>query len=111
VRIVNLEDGLPTTDEACLRLEYALHQASRERVHLLKLIHGYGSKGVGGTLRHAIQAELRRKLHEGKIRAFVPGEQWRISNETTWDLLKKHPALKQDRDLGRENKGITIVVL
>jgi hypothetical protein len=26
-------------------------------------------------------------------------------------MLKLHPELKQDRDLGRENRGITVVLL
>ena len=109
--VINLEAGLPTTTEACLRLDFELQQANARRISLVKLIHGYGSKGVGGELRHAVQAALRRKLDEGKIRAFVPGENWRISDETTWAILKQHPGLKEDRDLGRGNKGITIVVL
>lgn len=45
------------------------------------------------------------------IQGFIPGEEFRISDETTWALLKRMPELKQDRDLGRENKGITMVLL
>ena len=45
------------------------------------------------------------------IRDFIPGEDFRISNEATWALLKQSPKLKQDRDLGRGNRGITVVVL
>jgi hypothetical protein len=33
-----------------------------------------------------------------------------VSDETTWDLLKKFPEWKQDSDLGKANKGISIVV-
>jgi hypothetical protein len=39
------------------------------------------------------------------------GEDWRISYEATWALLKQFPALKQDSDLGRKNLGITVVLL
>ena len=41
----------------------------------------------------------------------IPGEDWRISNEATWALLQSCPELKQDSDLGRENRGISVVVL
>ena len=48
---------------------------------------------------------------QGYTVAYVSGEDWRISNEQTWEVLKKFPALKQDVDLGKSNKGISIVVL
>ena len=109
--IINLEAGLPTANEALLRLDYELQQAQQQGATLVKVIHGYGSSGVGGVLRDAIQAALRRKQNDGKIRAFVAGENWRVSDEATWAILKKFAELKEDRDLGRGNKGISIVVL
>jgi hypothetical protein len=110
VRIVNLEEGLPTVDRAHVRLQDELQRARQQQLHALKLIHGYGSKGVGGAIRIAIQATLARRVKEGVIRAFIPGEDFRISDEVTWELLRRFPELKQDRDLGRGNKGITLVV-
>ena len=73
--------------------------------------HGYGSSGAGGALRIELQKELRAMLHKGTIVACIPGEDWRISDETTWALLKKFPEWKHDSDLGRNNRGITIIVL
>lgn len=93
------------------RLERELHVARQDGTNLLKLIHGYGSKGVGGVLRDACRARLANEKLAGKIQDFIAGEDYRISNETTWALLKRAPELKQDRDLGRGNKGITIVVI
>ena len=97
-------------DGAHVRLQAELQRARREDLHALKLIHGYGSKGVGGAIRISIQATLVKRVKEGVIRAFIPGEEFRTSDETTWELLRKFPELKQDRDLGRGNKGITIVL-
>lgn len=111
VAIANLEDGRPTRPQALSRLGTELNRARRDGVGLLKIIHGYGSSGEGGVIRLAIQALLVRLDQEDEIRAFIPGEDWRISNEATWALLRKHPELKQDRDLGRGNKGISVVVL
>jgi hypothetical protein len=39
------------------------------------------------------------------------GENWSQSDDAAWQLLKAHPELKSDPDLGRANRGITIVVL
>jgi len=109
--IVNLEEGRPTRDRAILRLGFELRKAREARAEAVKVIHGYGSSGVGGVLRYAVWNELRRSKEAGGIRAFCGGEDWRISNEIAWDILKKCPELKQDSDLGRGNKGITIVLL
>ncbi len=110
-KVVNLEEGRPTARQMEHHLERELHIARQDGTNLLKLIHGYGSKGVGGVLRDACRARLAREKSAGKIGDFIAGEDFRISDETTWSLLKRAPELKQDRDLGRGNKGITIVVI
>lgn len=111
IKIVNLELNRPTVPLALSLLEDALRIARDQGHSAVKLIHGYGSSGVGGDIRIAVQKTLARKVDDKQIRAFVPGEDWRISNEDTWALLKRCPELKQDSDLGRSNRGITIVVL
>ena len=46
-----------------------------------------------------------------EIRDCIYGENWRASDERSWELLKRMPELKSDPDLGRGNRGITLVVL
>lgn len=111
MKLVNLELNRPAVPTALSLLEDALRIARHERYVAVKLIHGYGSSGVGGDIRIAVQKTLAQKLNAREIRAFIPGEEWRISNEFSWDLLKRCPELKQDSDLGRANRGITIVAL
>ncbi len=110
-KLVNLEEDHPTVNVGLLRLDKALTSARFERVKLLKLIHGYGSTGQGGRLREEVWKALDRYKRNNMVSEFIPGEDFRISNEATWALLKKWPELKQDRDLGRNNKGITMVVV
>jgi hypothetical protein len=110
LKIVNLETGMPTVEQARLRMEHELHSARQAGYKALKLIHGYGSSGVGGALRDQLQKELRRATEQGAIRAFIAGEDWRVSNEITWELLKHFPEWKLDPDLGRNNQGISIIV-
>ena len=111
MRVINLEENRPTVDEMNRRLLLELRNAKSTRMQILKLIHGYGSSGVGGKLRGAVRVTLEHAKKRGEIRDFVQGEEFRISNEFTWALLKLYPDLKQDRDLGRENRGITMVQL
>lgn len=101
---------MPTVEQARMRMERELRIARQAGCMALKLIHGYGSSGVGGALRDELQKDLRRAAERGAIKAFIAGEDWRVSNETTWELLKRFPEWKQDPDLGRDNSGISIVV-
>jgi hypothetical protein len=111
IKIVNLEVGMPTVEQARLRMEHELYLARQGGYQAVKLIHGYGSSGVGGTLRAELQKTLRHAARAGAIRVFIAGEDWRISDEAAWELLKRFPEWKQDPDLGRNNLGISMVVL
>lgn len=96
---------------ALLRLDRALASARAERVPLLKLIRGYGSSGVGGRLREEVWKALDRFEHNGLIAGFIPGEDFRLSNQASWELVKRDKTIKEDRDFGRANRGITLVIL
>ncbi len=111
LKTVNLEDGMPSVPQARARLSTEIQVAHKGGVKVLKLVHGYGSSGVGGDLRIALQSTLRQMAQAREIRDCIYGENWRKSDERSWELLKLLPELKGDSDLGRGNKGITLVVL
>lgn len=111
IKTVDLEEGRPAVNEALLRLDRELVLARQQGYAMVKIIHGYGSSGVGGTLRIEIQKSLRQRVSNSQIRDFIPGEDWRLSNESAWALVKSRPELKQDADFGRANLGISIIVL
>jgi hypothetical protein len=110
-KIANLEAGKPTVHEALVRLAAELAIARREGCRLVKLIHGYGSSGAGGEIRIAVQTRLCEMATNGEISACIFGENWSKSDDQTWQLITARPELKQDRDLGAGNRGITIVLL
>lgn len=97
--------------EALTRLERELASARRNGISLLKIIHGYGSTGVGGDIRIAVQKRLHELTDAGKIHGCIFGENWSKTDEATWALLKHSPELKSDPDLGKGNRGITVVIL
>jgi hypothetical protein len=111
MKTLNLEIGMPTVPAALARLEDALRTARNEQWVALKIIHGYGSSGAGGALRQRLQAELAQRALRGEVRAFIAGEDWRISYPDAWALLNACPELRRDPDLGRGNKGISLIVL
>lgn len=111
IRIANLEVGRPTVHDALSRLDRELAAARREGCEIVKVIHGYGSSGAGGDIRIAVQRRIVEMCGSGVIRTGIFGEDWSKSDERTWKLILARPELKEDRDLGRKNLGITIVML
>ena len=56
---------------------------------------------------------LRRYLEEaagqGRIALYLPGERFTIFDDTARRALQQYPQLRLDRDLDRENRGVTFV--
>lgn len=111
IKTVILKEGMPSVEQARARLHSEIQIAQQSGIKVLKLVHGYGSTGVGGDLRFALQSTLRQMIDQRQIRDCIYGENWRTSDERSWELLKRMPELKADSDLGRGNRGITLVVL
>jgi hypothetical protein len=111
IRTVDLKSDMPSVREALQRLDREIAAAGKGISPLLKVVHGYGSKGVGGEIRLAVQKRLHELAEDGQIRGCIFGEDWSKSNEESWRLLQLQPWLKDDPDLGRRNPGITIVLL
>ncbi|MDD2236207.1 MAG: Smr/MutS family protein [Kiritimatiellae bacterium] len=106
---VNLEEGLPSVEQALSRLDTALLRARGSGGHLLRLIHGYGSSGVGGRLREAIRIQLNYLRRSGRIRLVVPGEEYGPRSAETRRLMKRYPALARSERTDGKNPGITFV--
>ncbi len=111
MKVINLEAGRPTLDDARRRLLAEIDAARKQGARVLKVIHGYGSSGAGGVLCAGIRKSLRLRVKEGKALTVIPGERFSSDAAEARDLLQRHPALRSDRDLNRLNPGITIVEL
>jgi len=111
MKTINLKEGMPLVHQALSQLDRELAMARDQGCGLVKLIHGYGSTGAGGEIRIAVQKRLIELHDRGQIRGCIFGENWARSDEQAWRILGSHPELKHDHDLGRGNRGITVVVL
>ncbi len=110
-KVINIEAGLPTVETGQKKLYLEIVTAKRQGVKVLKVIHGYGSTGVGGSLKKGIMQYLTAKKKERFIKEFVPGENWDIFNAEARSILEQYADLRKDIDLGRGNPGITIVLI
>lgn len=111
LRTYNVEDGLPSLDEARRLVLTQIKEAKRGGVRVLKVIHGYGSSGKGGKLCTGLRKSFGLRKKEGVIRDFVAGEDFSIFNNVTLALLEAVPEVRGDPDLNATNEGVTVVWL
>jgi hypothetical protein len=109
LKVINLEEGFPTVEQARQKMLRELEVARRTGNKGAKLIHGYGSSGVGGEIRLVVGRTLQEMKRRDEIAQVIYGEDWAVSDSSTWALIKNYPLLKKDEHLGRKNRGITIV--
>lgn len=111
VRTFNVEADFPSLDEARRRVIAEIRKAKRERVRVLKVIHGYGSTGKGGKLCVGLRKSFALRKQEGVIKDFVPGESFSIFNNAVLNMLDAVPELRGDPDLDAANEGVTVLWL
>ena len=111
IRVVNIKGDMPTVDEARRELVAAIDRARLDGVQVIKLIHGYGSTGVGGALRNALRKSLLKRRKEGVVKSIVHGEKWGVFDEGARILRNRYAFLHKDADYNRQNSGITMIEL
>lgn len=110
--VVNLEEGRPAVDIAVRKMISSIERAKRAGVSVITFIHGYGSSGKGGLIREECRNMLDYLLYSKKsIVDFIEGEEFHKHQGKTKALLQRYPALLADRNLNRNNRGITIVFI
>jgi len=111
LRTFNVEEGLPSLEEARKLVIEEIRRAKGSGIRVLKVIHGYGSSGKGGTLCTGLRKSFGLRKKEGVIRDFVAGEDFSIFDNRSLTLLEAVPELRGDPDLDATNEGVTVVWL
>ncbi len=109
-KTINIKENQPTVELALAILEIEIEIARREGVVAVKIIHGYGSHGVGGEIKRALNYWLNRAKKRGFIRNFVHGEHW-LGSDTANNIKKLCPDVIGDTELFFSNPGITIILI
>ena len=107
---VNIEQGRPVVEDAVRLLELHLKDAKKRRVTAITVIHGYGSSGKGGKIRLEVRKTLDHLKAKGLIYDYGAGEDFNRRMGPTKNLLQRFPGLAGNKNLGRGNRGITLVV-
>jgi hypothetical protein len=106
-----IKEGQPTVEEAIERLKREVVSARQGKIEVLKIVHGYGSSGVGGAIKKAVLSRLASWKAKGEIRNYLTGEQHFERGATHNYLLRKFPELKETWKSDRGNPGITFIEL
>ncbi len=105
---LNLEAGMPSAENAVRNMKNALATYKGQGTKAVIIIHGYGSSGVGGSIKAAVTKALGESSLRGIVRISCGGEQW-INRKR--ELVTACGSLAEyDRRI-RGNEGITVVVL
>lgn len=96
-----------TSDEAEIIVQTEIRKIKNSNsLRVLKIIHGYGSKGRGGTLKEVVRNWLFK--HRNDYRAVIAGENASIFNSEILKILQTC-GTSNDDDLRVSNLGLTIV--
>lgn len=102
---------MPTVKQALRILDLEIEKAKLSGVACFKVVHGYGSTGVGGKIKTRLSSVLRNKKNSGEIKDYIPGKDWSIFNEKTRMVLDKISNARNDEDLDKFNIGVTIIIV
>ena len=112
IATIDIERGMLACDEALSKVQNEIEVlAINKQVKVLKVIHGYGSKGTGGKIKHDLLFLLQNLLKQKKIKGFAPNERFTQQNEKYSNYFKLYPELLIDSDLQNLNPGITLIFL
>jgi len=110
MRTFNLKEMGAGKEDSVILLEMFIDECILTGESVIKVLHGYGSHGVGGVLFSAVREKLTFLKRQGKIKDFFGGGKWNLSDKSTIDALLKDKSVV-DEDLNKSNPGITIVIL
>jgi len=102
---INLKKGNPISEVALDRLNLSITSHQDRGTGVLKLIHGYGSKGLGGIIRNVVRERLEHLRYNREIRDFIHGE------DLAWADQSRFPSGYQPDTADIGNEGITIAIL
>lgn len=111
VETINIKEGFPPSDVAVANMEIAIEAYSKTDTKVLKVIHGYGSHGVGGEIRILARQRLEELKKFHKIADYVPGEKFGQNLKNSDFIIENFPELILDSDLKNYNSGLTLVFL
>lgn len=105
----SVKTGMPSVSEALHRLTMFINM-TKNKEKAIKIVHGYGSTGIGGSIRDAIRIELSNLKLKGVIQTYIPGESFKQMMGFDSDIKDFKHLLVHDDDYMKSNAGITYII-
>ncbi|MBQ8431142.1 MAG: Smr/MutS family protein [Clostridia bacterium] len=111
VLLIDIKSEMQTCLMASAQLLNEIEACKLGGYSVLKVIHGYGSHGVGGAIKKEIHSVLKTLKNQRKIEDYLPCEKWTQTNPIRAKAIKFSNELLADSDLMMLNPGVTIVLI
>ena len=111
VLYIDVKSDMQTCLMAVAQLEIEIDACKLGGFNALKVIHGYGSHGVGGEIKKSIHLRLKQMKAQKLIKEYIPCEKWTPNNPIRNMAVKCCDELLADSDLRMLNSGVTIVLI
>lgn len=112
IKEINIKEDFPAVDVAIGRIEEEIEVNKKFGDQIIKIVHGYGSHGIGGKIKNELNLLLPKWKKQGLVFDYIKGESFTpltISSKKYSQNLKEK--LMQDAYFNSINKGITILIL
>ncbi len=105
----NVKTGMPSVSEALARLQTFI-KMTQKKERIIKIVHGYGSSGVGGSIKDAVRTYLAEQKSKGSIKSYIPGEAFHQMMGFDAEIRTYQSLLQKDSDYKKSNPGITYII-
>ena len=112
IQTINLEINMPSAEEALERFHLQIEKLRSKGLRVVKVIHGHGSSGKGGTIRQAFRNAMEYGQWRESVIDVYYGEMLSPQSLSFQELTKTYPAIKKSitKDI-YNNLGITLLIL
>jgi len=111
MKVYDIKSDMPNVNDAGKRLAEAIREAKAKKLKVIKILHGYGSHGIGGIIKIAVRKSLLKRLKNQEIKAYIPGEAFSSLMGFDDAIREYNDLIKNDLDYKKMNDGITYVII
>lgn len=108
---IDIKSEHQTVAEAIAQFLIELEAYQKGGFKVMKVIHGYGSHGVGGAIKKEFLKTCKDLKNRNKIVDYVCCENWVDKNVTKKIAINYCPDLMADKELHFINPGCSIVII
>ena len=108
---IDIKSDRQTVAEAIAQFLVELDSYKKGGYKVMKVIHGYGSHGVGGVIKQAFLKKCEELKRRRVIEDYVCCDNWTPKNTVRKIAINYCPDLLADKDLYLLNPGCSVIII